>query len=151
MEISNFEADVLETQAELGKMLTIFVISISKFTEKARSGEEVRGAYSDRLLVSGILQFWIDILCTQCSRCQCEHNKHHSIWWTLWHREFTSTSAVTIQSRNSVYQPRYVSNTNRMGTTPNERHLSRCFTLASSNNTNFRLIPGKSIKWRSKK
>ena len=52
MEISNFEADILETQAELGKMLMIFVISISKLTEMARSGEEVRGAYSDRLLVS---------------------------------------------------------------------------------------------------
>ena len=33
----------------LGKML--FVISISKLTETARSCDEVRGAYSDRLLV----------------------------------------------------------------------------------------------------
>ena len=49
---SNFEADVLETQAKLGKMLMIFVISISKLTKKAMSDEEVRGAYSDRLLVS---------------------------------------------------------------------------------------------------
>ena len=52
MEISNFEADVLETQAKLGKMFMIFVICISKLTETVRSGEEVRGAYSDRLLVS---------------------------------------------------------------------------------------------------
>ena len=52
MEISNFEADVLEIQAKLGKMLIIFGISIYKLTETARSGEEVRGAYSDRLLVS---------------------------------------------------------------------------------------------------
>ena len=51
MEISNFEADVLETQAELGKMLMIFVISISKLTKTARSDEEVREAYSDSLLV----------------------------------------------------------------------------------------------------
>ena len=49
---SNFEADVLETQAKLGKMLMIFVISISKLTKTARSDDEVRGAYSDRLLVS---------------------------------------------------------------------------------------------------
>ena len=47
---SNFEADVLETQAKLGKMLMIFVISISKLTKMARSYGEVRGAYSDRLL-----------------------------------------------------------------------------------------------------
>ena len=48
---SNFEADVLETEAKLGKMLTIFVISISKLTKMARFDGEVRGAYSDRLLV----------------------------------------------------------------------------------------------------
>ena len=52
MEISNFEANVLETQAKLGKMLMIFVNSISELTETDRSGDEVRGAYSDRLLVS---------------------------------------------------------------------------------------------------
>ena len=40
---SNFEADVLETQAKLGKMLMIFVISISKLTKTARSDDEVRG------------------------------------------------------------------------------------------------------------
>ena len=51
MEISNFEADVLETQAELGKMLMLFVISISKLTKTARFDEEVREAYSDSLLV----------------------------------------------------------------------------------------------------
>ena len=51
MEISNLEVGVLETQAKLGKMLMIFIISISKLTETARSGDEVRGAYSDRLLV----------------------------------------------------------------------------------------------------
>ena len=51
MEISNFKADVLETQAELGKMLMIFVISISKLTKAARSDEEVREKYSDSLLV----------------------------------------------------------------------------------------------------
>ena len=48
---SNFEADVLETEAKLGKMLMIFVISIFELTKTARSGKEVRGAYSDRLLV----------------------------------------------------------------------------------------------------
>ena len=48
---SSFEADVLETQAKLGKMLMIFVISISKLTKTARSDEEVREAYSDSLLV----------------------------------------------------------------------------------------------------
>ena len=48
---SNFEADVLETQAKLGKMLMIFVISISKLTKTDRSDEEVREAYSDSLLV----------------------------------------------------------------------------------------------------
>ena len=52
MQISNFEADVLETQAELGTMLMIFVISISKLTKTARSDEEVREAYFDSLLVS---------------------------------------------------------------------------------------------------
>ena len=52
MEISNFEGDVLETQAELGKMLMIFGISISKLTKTARSDEEVREAYSDSLLIS---------------------------------------------------------------------------------------------------
>ena len=31
---SNFEADVLETQAKLGKILMIFVISLSKLTKK---------------------------------------------------------------------------------------------------------------------
>ena len=54
MEISNLEADVLETQKKLGKMLMIFVICISKLTETVRSGEEVRGAYSDRLLISAL-------------------------------------------------------------------------------------------------
>ena len=53
---SNFEADVLETQAKLGKMLMIFVISISKLTKKARSDEEMREAYSDSLLVRS--NFW---------------------------------------------------------------------------------------------
>ena len=48
---SNFEVDVLETQAKLGKMLMIFVISVSKLTKTARSDEEVREAYSDSLLV----------------------------------------------------------------------------------------------------
>ena len=57
MEILNFEADVLETQAELGKMLMIFVISISKLTKTARSDEEVREAYSDRLLVNPAIQY----------------------------------------------------------------------------------------------
>ena len=33
MEISNFEADVLETQAKLGKMLMIFVISLFELTK----------------------------------------------------------------------------------------------------------------------
>ena len=51
MEISNFEADVLETQAKLGKMLVIFVISISKLTKTSRSDGELREAYSDSLLV----------------------------------------------------------------------------------------------------
>ena len=54
MESLNFEADVLEIQAKLEKVLMIFVICISKLTETARSGEEVRGAYSDHLLVSQI-------------------------------------------------------------------------------------------------
>ena len=40
---SNFEADVLETQAKLGKMLMIFVISVSKLTKTVRSDDEVRG------------------------------------------------------------------------------------------------------------
>ena len=44
----NFE---VETQAKLGKMLMIFVISVSKLTKTARFDEEVREAYSDRLLV----------------------------------------------------------------------------------------------------
>ena len=52
MEISNFEADVLETQVKWGKMHMIFVISISKLTETARSGEEVRKPCSCSLLVS---------------------------------------------------------------------------------------------------
>ena len=52
MEISNFEAGVLKTQAKLGKMLMIFLISISKLTKTARSDEEVREAYFDSLLVS---------------------------------------------------------------------------------------------------
>ena len=52
---SNSEADVLETQAKLGKMLMIFVISVSKLTKTARSDEEVREAYSDSLLVSVLI------------------------------------------------------------------------------------------------
>ena len=40
---SNFEADVLETQAKLGKMLMIFVISIFELTKTYRSDREVRG------------------------------------------------------------------------------------------------------------
>ena len=43
MEISNFEAGVLETQAKLG--------SISKLTKTPRSDEELREAYSDSLLI----------------------------------------------------------------------------------------------------
>ena len=39
---SNIEADVLETEAKLGKMLMIFVISISKLTKTARFDGEVR-------------------------------------------------------------------------------------------------------------
>ena len=54
MEISNFEADVLELQAKLGKMLIIFIISVLKFIETARSSEEVRKACSCSLLVSPI-------------------------------------------------------------------------------------------------
>ena len=61
---SNFDADVLETRAKLGKMLMIFVISISKLTKTAVSDEEVRGAYSDRLLVSFSILLYSKVSCS---------------------------------------------------------------------------------------
>ena len=84
MEISNLEADVLETQAKLEKMLMIFVISTSKLTETARSGDEVRGAYSDRLLVSPNF-IWSGMLGAICSastsitflKLHCASNRGH--------------------------------------------------------------------------
>lgn len=46
MEISSFEADLLEMQAKRRKMIMIFITTVTKLIEMAGSGFEVWGAYS---------------------------------------------------------------------------------------------------------